>query len=321
MSFQKFPRHLLSIGDLSRQELLKLITRSAEIKHESKRRFANRENCQLGGLEGQNIAMIFNKRSTRTRVSVETGVNSLGGTPMFLGKEDIQLGVNESFYDTSKVVSSMVAGIVARVSKYDDVASLAKHASCPVINGLCDTFHPLQALADLLTIQEAFGSFKNLKLAWIGDANNVLHDLMIACAKVGIETSIANPKDVKIRSDILDMVHESSKESNSKFSVGNDPATAAKNADIVVTDTWISMGQEAERQVRLKQFAGFQVTEKIMQLAKPHCKFMHCLPRHPEEVSDAVFYGPNSLVFPEAENRKWTTIAALEALIVNRGEI
>ncbi|WBW73659.1 ornithine carbamoyltransferase Arg3 [Schizosaccharomyces osmophilus] len=321
MSFQKFPRHLLSIRDLSRQELLKLITRSAEIKHESKRKFANRENCQLSGLEGQNIAMIFNKRSTRTRVSVETAVGTLSGNPMFLGKDDIQLGVNESFYDTSKVISSMVAGIVARVSKYSDVANLAQHASCPVINGLCDTFHPLQALADLLTIQEAFGSFKNLKLAWIGDANNVLHDLMIACAKVGIDTSIANPKNVEIRSDILDMVRESSKESNATYAIGSDPAAAAHNADIVVTDTWISMGQEAERQARLKQFAGFQVTEKIMQLAKPHCKFMHCLPRHPEEVSDGVFYGPNSLVFQEAENRKWTTIAALEALIVNRGKI
>ncbi|EPY51808.1 ornithine carbamoyltransferase Arg3 [Schizosaccharomyces cryophilus OY26] len=321
MSFQKFPRHLLSIRDLSREEMLKLITRSAEIKHDYKKRFANRENVQLGGLEGQNVAMIFNKRSTRTRVSVETAVNTLGGNCMFLGKDDIQLGVNESFYDTSKVISSMVAGVVARVNKYSDVANFAQHASCPVINGLCDTFHPLQALADLLTIQEAFGTFKNLKLAWIGDANNVLHDLMIACAKAGIDTTIANPKNVEIRSDILNLVRESSKETNAKHIISHDPAAAVRDADIVVTDTWISMGQEAERQARLKQFAGFQVTEKIMQLAKPHCKFMHCMPRHPEEVSDGVFYGPNSLVFQEAENRKWTTVAALEALVVNRGNI
>ncbi|KAL2314779.1 Ornithine carbamoyltransferase, mitochondrial [Schizosaccharomyces pombe] len=321
MSFKKFPRHLLSIRDLSRGEIVKLIDRSSEIKQAYKQNFQNRRSVQMSGLSSQNVAMIFSKRSTRTRVSVESAVSCLGGNAMFLGKDDIQLGVNESLYDTSKVISSMVSGIVARVNKYSDVATLAKHASCPVINGLCDTFHPLQALADLLTIKETFKSFDGLKVAWVGDANNVLHDLMIANAKVGIHTSVAKPKDVNVRDDILSIVNEAANENGSTFEIVNDPKVAVKNADIVVTDTWISMGQEAEKEQRLKQFTGFQVTGEIMKLAKPSCKFMHCLPRHPEEVSDEVFYGENSLVFQEAENRKWTTVAVLEALLVNRGEI
>ncbi|EEB05616.1 ornithine carbamoyltransferase Arg3 [Schizosaccharomyces japonicus yFS275] len=318
---KQIPRHFLSIRDITREELLRLVERSAEIKTAYKANYAARKPVALSGLEGQNVAMLFSKRSTRTRISVESATTCLGGNSLFLGKDDIQLGVNECMYDTARVISSMTSGIVARVNSYNDVATLAKHSSTPVINGLCDTFHPLQALADLLTIKETFGTFDNLKVAWVGDVNNVLHDMLIACAKLGIGAAVAKPKDVSIRTDILALIKEAAKEKNTKIEFKDDPKEAVKNADIVVTDTWVSMGQEAEKEQRLKQFAGYQVTEQIMELANKSGKFMHCMPRHPEEVTDEVFYGPRSLVFQEAENRKWTTIAALEAFFVNRGNI
>lgn len=241
---------------------------------------------------------------------------------MFLGKEDIQLGVNESLYDTSVVISSMVSCIVARVNGHSDVADLAKHSTVPVINALSDLYHPLQTIADFLTIHEAFPSSKSsssdslglegLKIAWIGDANNVLFDLAIGAAKLGVDVSVATPKGYEIPSAMRQVIQDAAKTTSNPGSLTetNVPEEAVKNADILVTDTWVSMGQEEEKIKRMKAFEGFQITTELANKggAKQGWQFMHCLPRHPEEVSDEVFYSPKSLVFPEAENRLWAAI-------------
>ena len=286
-------------------------------------------------LLGQTVAMTFSKRSTRTRVSTEGAVVRLGGHPMFLGKEDIQLGVNESLYDTSVVISSMVSAIVARVNGHDDVADLAKHSSVPVINALSDLYHPLQTIADFLTIHEAYPTsqtgnpktlgLEGLKIAWIGDANNVLFDLAIGAQKLGVEVAVATPKGYEIPATMREIILAQSKgvEKPGSLSETNVPEEALKNADIVVTDTWVSMGQEAEAKKRIKAFEGFQITKDLIERggARENWSFMHCLPRHPEEVADEVFYSPRSLVFQEAENRLWAAIAALEGFVVNKGKI
>ena len=241
---------------------------------------------------------------------------------MFLGSQDIQLGVNESLYDTSVVISSMVSGIVARVGPHSDIANLAKDSSVPVINALCDTFHPMQIIADFACISQNLGhNLKGLKIAWVGDANNVLFDMCIGARKLGIDMSVATPKGYEIPKTVANLIEE--QDGQGMLFETNSPEEAVKDADIIVTDTWISMGQEEEKAKRLKAFAGYQVTEELAKRggAAENWKFMHCLPRHAEEVSDEVFYGKRSLVFPEAENRLWAAIAALEGFVVNKGEI
>ncbi|RYC56665.1 hypothetical protein CHU98_g9545 [Xylaria longipes] len=296
----------MTIGDLSQAEFSKLVLNAASHK---------------------------NKRSTRTRVSTEAAVAMMGGHPMFLGKEDIQLGVNESLYDTSKIISSMTSCIVARVGPHDDVANLAKHSSVPVLNALSNDFHPLQTIADFLTIHEAFlfqqrpnsnGVVPDgLKVAWVGDANNVLFDLAIGCVKLGVDIAVATPPDYRIPETMMAFIKEQAKTTASPGTISEYfvPEEAVKDADVIVTDTWVSMGQEEEAQKRLKAFAGFQVTDELAKRggAKADWKFMHCLPRHPEEVSDEVIYGPRSLVFQEGENRLWAAIAALEGFVINKG--
>ena len=243
---------------------------------------------------------------------------------MFLGSQDIQLGVNESLYDSSVVISSMVSGIVARVGPHKDIADLAKDSSVPVINALCDTYHPMQIIADMATLSQAWRvkaeGLKGLKIAWVGDANNVLYDMCIGARKLGIDMSVATPKGYEVPAKMkkeIDLAGEG------KLEETNEPLEAVKNADFIVTDTWISMGQEEEKVKRLKAFEGYQVTEDMAKKggANEGWKFMHCLPRHPEEVSDEVFYGKRSLVFPEAENRLWSAISTLEGFIVNKGDI
>lgn len=240
---------------------------------------------------------------------------------MFLGKDDIQLGVNESLYDTSVVISSMVSCIVARVNAHAEVADLAKHSSVPVINALSDLYHPLQTIADFLTLHEAFPSktaaskslgLEGRKIAWVGDANNVLFDLAIGAAKLGVDVSVATPKGYEIPAFMRDIIHAAAKSSPTPGTLTETtvPEEAVKDADVLVTDTWVSMGQEEESKKRMKAFEGFQITKDLADRggAKPGWRFMHCLPRHPEEVSDEVFYGPKSLVFPEAENRLWAAV-------------
>ncbi|KAJ5812205.1 Aspartate/ornithine carbamoyltransferase [Penicillium riverlandense] len=326
------PRHLLSIADLTPAEFATLVRNAASHKRAIKSGAIPQS--LLGSLSGKTVAMMFNKRSTRTRVSTEAATVQMGGHPMFLGKEDIQLGVNESLYDTSVVISSMVSCIVARVSQHSDVADLAKHSSVPVINALCDSFHPLQIIADFLTIYEAFPpkshhlsslGLEGLKIAWVGDANNVLFDLAIGATKMGVDMTVATPAGYEIPADMLEIIQNSGEgvARPGTLTQTNVPEEAVKDADILVTDTWVSMGQEAEKIKRMQAFEGFQITADLAKRggAKEGWKFMHCLPRHPEEVSDEVFYSPRSLVFPEAENRLWAAISALEGFVVNKGKI
>ena len=257
--------------------------------------------------------------------------------------------VNESLYDTSVVISSMTSCMVARVGPHSDVANLAKHSSVPVINALSDDFHPLQTIADFLTLHETFPSssakgatlgLNGLKVAWVGDANNVLFDLAIGCVKMGVDISVAAPKGYEIPDNMRQLITSAADgvSSPGKLFETNVPEEAVKDANVLVTDTWVSMGQEADTQKRLKDFAGFQITSDLAKRggAKSDWKFMHCLPRHPEEVADEVFYSPRSLVFPEAENRLWaavckslryffrsmtlTSTAALEGFVVNKGK-
>ena len=246
---------------------------------------------------------------------------------MFLGKDDIQLGVNESLYDTSLIISSMTSCMVARVGPHSDVADLAKNSSVPVINALSNDYHPLQTIADFLTIHEAFPSttsrtlanpslgLEGLKIAWVGDSNNVLFDLAIGALKLGVDISVASPEGYTIPPAMLEIIQASANgvPSPGKLTQTSVPEDAIKNADILVTDTWVSMGQEEESTKRLKAFAGYQITNELAKRggAKEGWKFMHCLPRHPEEVADEVFYGPRSLVFQEGENRLWAAIGKL----------
>lgn len=240
--------------------------------------------------------------------------------------------VNESLYDTSVIISSMTAAIVARVNKHADVADLAKHSSVPVINALCDLYHPLQIITDFLTIAEIHPStsssslgLEGLKIAWIGDANNVLFDLAIGAAKLGVDLSVATPKGYEIPKAMKEVIAHAASTSPKagRLFETNVPEEAIKDADILVTDTWVSMGQEEESARRIKDFTGFQITSDLATRggAKDTWSFMHCLPRHQEEVSDEVFYGPRSVVFREGENRLWAAISALEGFVVNKGKI
>lgn len=316
------PRHLLSIADLTPAELTTLVRNASS--HKTAIKSGSVPKSLLGSLSGKTVAMMFNKRSTRTRVSTEAAVATMGGHAMFLGKDDIQLGVNESLYDTSLIISSMTSCMVARVGPHSDVADLAKHSSVPVINALSNDYHPLQTIADFLTIHEAFPSssrslgstpglgLEGMKIAWVGDSNNVLFDLAIGALKLGVNISVASPKGFTIPPSMLEIIQSSTAgvSSPGKLTQTHVPEEAIKDADILVTDTWVSMGQEAEKVERMKAFAGYQITNELAKRggAKEGWKFMHCLPRHPEEVADEVFYGPRSLVFQEGENRLWAAI-------------
>ncbi|KAL8646273.1 MAG: hypothetical protein Q9210_006231 [Variospora velana] len=330
------PRHLLSIADLSSTELTTLVRNAALHKQAIKSGSIPRH--LLGALSGKTIAMPFSKRSTRTRVSTESAVTTLGGNPMFLGKEDIQLGVNESLHDTSVIISSMVTAIVARVGPHSDITGLAQHSTVPVINALSDKFHPLQTIADYLTIYESCASsrtkersvepglgLEGLKIAWVGDANNVLFDLAIGAGKLGVDLVVATPRGYEIPTEMKEFIQQAGNDARiqGKLSETNVPEEAVQDADLLVTDTWVSMGQEEDKAKRLRDFEGFQITSQLAESggAKPEWKFMHCLPRHSEEVSDEVFYSPRSLVFQEGENRLWAAIAALEGFVVKEGKI
>jgi len=260
--------------------------------------------------------MLFQKRSTRTRVSTETGMSLLGGQALFLGPSDIQLGVNESMRDTALVLSRFNSLVLARVFAHDDIVELSKHATVPVINALSDLHHPLQTLADLMTLEDHFGTdgLRGKSLAWVGDGNNVLHDLMLGGTKLGMNVRIATPIGYETNADVLAMTKKLAAVNGTEDVFLTTVASAAvKGSDVVVTDTWVSMGQESEYEKRANEFHGYKVTMKLMKTANPGAVFLHCLPRHPEEVSDTVFYSEQSLVFPEAENRMWTVMAVMAA--------
>lgn len=302
-------RHLLTLKDFSKEEIIYLLELSKKHKADYKK------NIRSKPLDGKSLGMIFQKRSTRTRVSTEVATVFLGGHALFLGKDDIQLGVNETIKDTSLVLSRMVDGILARVFGHSVVEELGKYSTVPVINALSDKYHPLQILADLLTIQEHMGKLEGLKLVWIGDGNNVCHSLLIGCSKLGINMTVATPDNYKPAQDVFEYAVSEGKKSGANIEWLNDPKIGIKGADIIVTDTFVSMGQEEETKKRLQAFKGYQVNNDLVSGANKDYKFMHCLPRHEHEVSDEVFYSEHSIVFDEAENRLHTIMAVLDALM------
>mmetsp|Transcript_9603 Transcript_9603/g.10331 ORF Transcript_9603/g.10331 Transcript_9603/m.10331 type:complete len:345 (+) Transcript_9603:89-1123(+) len=307
-------KHFMRIGQLSNEELEDLLQLSIHLKTQFKTNHDDAKNRLP--LKGKSMSMIFQKRSTRTRVSTETGIYLLGGHALMLGPQDIQLGVNETMQDTSLVLSRFNDIILARVFAHQDVEDLAKYSSVPVINALSDKYHPLQTLADLMTLKEHFNNqLQGKTVAWIGDGNNVLHDLLIGSLKVGMNVNIATPKDYRPDPDVLEEAFQIAKASNLKVNVTDDPKVAIKGANVVVTDTWISMGQEAEAKKRKLDFTGYQIDTSLMKLASSDAVFLHCLPRKQEEVTDEVFYSKQSLVFPEAENRMWTVMAVTLRLL------
>lgn len=291
-------KNLISIADLSIEEIYQIFDVSKSLKEKLYTGEPHRY------LEGKTLGMIFTKRSTRTRVSFETGIYQLGGIGMYFGPNDLQLGTSESISDTAKVLGRYLDGIMIRTFDHQDVVELGKYAGIPVINGLTDLLHPCQVLTDLFTILEKKRVLKGLKLAYIGDGNNMAHSLLNGCSKVGMHISIASPSGYKPNKDIVENAKKFAKYMGSKIDITDDPVAAVKNADIVYTDVWASMGQEQEAQERKKKFARYQVNPKLVKNAKDDYLFMHCLPAHRgEEVVNEVADSANSVIFDEAENR------------------
>ncbi|MBF0387689.1 MAG: ornithine carbamoyltransferase [Candidatus Omnitrophica bacterium] len=289
-------KDFISLRDFTAQELLNLLVLANQVKQNP------RQTADF--LRGKSFALIFQKPSNRTRVSFETGIFQLGGNSVYLAPDDISLGKREPTEDIARTLSRYVDGIVARVFSHQDILDLAKFASVPVINGLSDLSHPCQAMADMFTIQEKFGSFKGLKMAYIGDGNNMTNSLLIAAAKLGMSMSVATPQGYEASADYVKAARECALKNGGTITLTNSPQEAVKGAQVIYTDTWVSMGQEEETTQRLKDFAGYQVDEKLLALASRDHIFMHCLPAHRgQEVSAAVIDGPRSVVFDEAENR------------------
>ena len=286
-------KHLLKMLDLSTDEIIDRLNLADQLKYERKHGIPHPR------LKGKSLGMIFQKASTRTRVSFETGMYQLGGNPLFLSSNDLQIGRGEPVQDTARVLSRYLDGIMIRTFEQKEVEDLAKYGSIPIINGLTDFCHPCQILADLMTIREFKGSFDGLKMCFIGDGNNMANSLIVGCLKVGMAVSIACPDDYQPPREILDFAA-----GYDCFEMTNVPLDAAKNADVVITDVWASMGQEGEAEKRRKAFAGYQINDEIMAAAKPDAMVLHCLPAHRgEEITEKVFEAHANEIFEEAENR------------------
>ena len=288
-------RDLLSIEDLTKKEILDIFKVARGFK---KNPFSKRT-----ALSSKSIALVFQKASNRTRVSFEVGMVDLGGHAVYLGPDELKLGVRESVKDAAKVLSRYLDGIVVRTFSHDDAVNMAKFATIPVINGLSDLLHPCQGLSDLFTIEEKFGD-KDIKISFIGDGNNVVHSLILGSSILGRNISIATPKGHEADKKVLSKAKKYASKSGSKIEITNDPIECVKNADLVYTDVWVSMGQEAEKKKRLKVFKKFQVNDKLMSHAKKSAVVMHCLPAHRgEEITDSIMDGKQAIVYEQAENR------------------
>ncbi|KAJ3054341.1 ornithine carbamoyltransferase [Rhizophlyctis rosea] len=338
----KGTKHFLTLRDFTPVQILHLIRRSLELKQQITAERAGQAlsplaKGEIAPLASKTLGMIFSKKSTRTRVSAEAGWAYYGGSTMYLGKDDIQLSGGEALRDTSVVISSMVDCLLARVGEHEEVETLAQYSSVPVINALTAKYHPLQALADIMTLYELYlpdalshksspsstslplPLLPKLNIAWVGDGNNIIHSLLVTLPRLGANVSVATPKGYDCAPDVVEYAeeHATGGDERGEISFTRDPEVAVKDADVIVTDTWVSMGQEKEKAKRLAEFKGYQVTEAMAKGAKPDWKFMHCLPRKPEEVDDDVFYNPErSVVFQEAENRKYTVMAVYEMLML-----
>lgn len=305
-------KDVLSIMDLAPNEILSILKLASRLKKESKLKMPD------SILKGKVLGMIFEKPSTRTRVSFETGMHQLGGSVIYLSTNEIQLARGESIEDTARSLSLYLDCIVARVYSHADMERLARYASVPVINGLSDTFHPCQILADLLTIQEHKGKLKGLKITWVGDGNNVCNDLLLGCARTGIDVVAACPSGYEPPEHIVKLGKEEGRKTGSEINITQDPISATRNADVVVTDTFISIGQDGEKEIRARAFLPrYQVNSELMKLAKSDAIFMHCLPAtRGQEVTSDVIDGKASVVWEEAENRLHVQ-KALMCLLLN----
>jgi ornithine carbamoyltransferase len=289
-------KDFISIHDLTIEEVHRIFELTKEMKSNPKK-FSK-------SLEGKILALIFEKPSLRTRVSFEVGIRQLGGDAIYLAPSDIQMGKRESVYDVGKTLERMVNAIMIRTFAHEIVLELARAVKIPVINGLTDLLHPCQAMADYFTMIEKKGDLKKLKVVFIGDGNNVCHSLMFGAAKLGVNFWAVTPKGYEPKKEIYELAVEDAKLTGANITVINDPYEGVKDADVVYTDVWASMGQESEAEIRKKIFQPYQVNKELFSLAKPDAIFMHCLPAHRgEEVTNDVIDSPNSVVFDEAENR------------------
>lgn len=298
-------KHLLKLGDYSEKELLSILNLADQLKYEKK------HNIEHHYLKGKTLGMIFAKSSTRTRVSFEVGMYDLGGSALFLSNANTQLGRGEPVEDTARVLSRYLDGIMIRTFDQEEVETLAKYGSIPIINGLTDYAHPCQVLADLMTIREFKNTFKGMKLTFIGDGNNMCNSLIVGCIKVGMDVAVACPKGYEPDADIVAWANETG-----KFTLTTDIFEAAKDADVLYTDVWASMGEEAEAEERKKIFAGYQINSELMAVAHPDAMVLHCLPAHrEEEITAEVFEAHADEIFEEAENRLHAQKAVLVKLM------
>ncbi len=298
-------KHLLKLLDCSTEEIIGLLDLADQLKYEKKNNIPHKI------LEGKSIGLIFQKSSTRTRVSFETGMYQLGGQALFLSSRDLQIGRGEPVQDTARVLSRYLDGIMIRTFEQKEVEDLAEYGSIPVINGLTDFCHPCQVLADLMTIREKYAVLEGLKMCYIGDGNNMANSLIVGGLKTGMQVSIATPNDYRPDPQVMSFAKP-----NPNFFITNDPMKAVENADIVITDTWASMGQEAEKEQRMKAFQGYQVNDELMAAAKPGAMVQHCLPAYRgQEITEKVFEAHAEEIFEEAENRLHAQKAVMVTLM------
>ena len=303
-------RDFLRVNDWEPEELVSLLDIADRLKARQEQRIEHHH------LPGRTLGMIFQKPSTRTRVSFEVGISQLGGTGLYLAAGDLQLGRGETIKDTARVLSRYLDGVMIRTFSQADVDELAEHADIPVINGLTDDFHPCQALADVMTIRERFGSFEGVRVAYLGDGNNVCHSLMVACAKLGMHFTAATPEGYEPSEEVVGWAQAATQASGGSVAVHRDPRAAAEGADVLYTDVWTSMGQEEERERRLRDLAAYRVDDDLLRLASDRSVVLHCLPAHyGEEITEEVLYGPRSAVWDQAENRLHAQ-KALMALVI-----
>ena len=300
--------NLVSINDLSREEVVEILDLALRVKKDP--------DAFGGALTRRTLAMIFEKPSLRTRVSFEAGMNQLGGHAINLGPSDISMGKRESVPDVAHTLSGMVDGIMARTFSHQAIVDLARHASVPVINGLSEHLHPCQALADLLTVREVCGRAEGVKLAYVGDGNNVTHSLMYAGARLGVRVHVATPSGYEPDPEVVRLARDEASRTGGEIVTGHDLDAVVREADVVYTDTWASMGQEEEHDARIKVFRPYQINARVMARARPGAFFMHCLPAHRgEEVTDDVIDAETSVVFQQAANRLHAQKAALILLM------
>ena len=303
-------KDLLKIADLNKEEILDILNLADQLKYEVKHGIKHHH------LEGKTLGMIFEKSSTRTRVSFETGMYQLGGYPLFLSSNDLQIGRGEPIQDTARVLSRYLNGIMIRTFSQEEVEKLAKCSTIPIINGLTDDEHPCQILADLMTIRENKNILDGLKVAYIGDGNNMAQSLIIGCLTVGMNISLAIPKKYMVKKEYIDKGIELANKNNLTFTIVENPEEAVLNADVVITDVWASMGKESEFNERVESFKGYQVNSKLMSLTNKDSIVLHCLPAHrEEEISEEILEKYSDIIFEEAENRIHVQKAILAKLL------